>query len=84
MSVKKIVKAALMAGTAAAAISAVSTYRQYHKMKQMEKKLEELPLHRLKKNMATIHRDEEKTVIEVPKETTFLDRVRMSAHILIP
>lgn len=80
----RFAKTVIVTGTAVLAASAATTYYQYHKMKHLEKKLEALPIHRFKKSIASVHRDEDRTIIEVPKETSFIDRLRMSVHILLP
>ena len=41
-----------------------------------------MPVHKIKKRLAKVHKSEDETIIEVPKEMVFADRLRVCLHIL--
>ena len=44
--------------------------------------MEKMPVHKIKKRLAKVHKSEDETIIEVPKEMVFADRLRVCLHIL--
>ena len=79
---KKIVKVASVIAVGAAAGAAISFIKDYRTMKRMEEKMEKMPVHKIKKRLAKVHKSEDETIIEVPKEMVFADRLRVCLHIL--
>lgn len=79
---KKTMKIAGLLAGVALAVPAVATYKQYHKMKKIEEKLDALPMHKVKENLSRVHQEEDQIVVQIPKKTSFLDRLTICASIL--
>lgn len=79
---KKIVKVAGVIAVGAAAGAAISFVKDYKTMKKMEEKMDKMPMNKLKKKLAKVRKNENETIIEVPKEMVFADRLRVCLHIL--
>lgn len=75
----------VLAGAAATAYAAVSVskqYKQYQKFKRMENAIDHLPLHKLESKTSGIHENGDKMVIELPKNTTVADKLRICKEVI--
>ena len=54
-------------GGVAALCAGASFVKDYRNMKRMEKRLDSLPLHKLKEKLSDTQEDKEKTVLTIPK-----------------
>ena len=79
---KKIVKVASVIAVGAATGAAISFIKDYRTMKKMEEKMDKMPVNRIKKRLAKVRKSDDETIIEVPKEMVFADRLRVCLHIL--
>lgn len=79
---KKIVKVAGVIAVGAATGAAISFIKDYRIMKKMEEKMDKMPVNRIKKRLAKVRKSDDETIIEVPKEMVFADRLRVCLHIL--
>ena len=51
-------------------------------LSQYEKRLDSLPLHKLKEKLSDTQEDKEKTVLTIPKDMPMLERLRVCRHVL--
>ena len=79
---KKAGKVLGVIGLTVGACCAVSLAHEYRKMKKVERALDALPLHQLKKRLSHIKKESGQTVISIPDDMLFVDKLRVCASIL--
>lgn len=79
---KKSTKFLCAVGVGAVAGAALSFAKDYRTMKKMQEKMDKLPVNKIKKKLAKIHREEDKTVIEVPQKMVLAEKLRVCAAVL--
>lgn len=79
---KKSVKLLGIIGGACGALAAGRLLCAYRGMKKREAELEKNPVYRLKQRLATIQRTPEQTVVTLPNNLFFIERLRVCAKIL--
>lgn len=78
----KALKGITVFGAVVGVCALASFIHDYRKMLAVEQKLNSLPLHQIKEKMATIRKGEKQTVIEIPNDMPYADRLRVCASVL--